>query len=166
MKNETVLQVAGVVAAGVVAYLLVSRTIAAGGKVVEGAKKVLTEDLNPASGKNIVTQTLQSTEAGRAVHEKVGDFLGRVFDPKGYAKMKEAEAMLGGGTSRISNTAEQVAAYAQGGPSTGVYAQPAPDQTAAEDARLRRGEATLTAKKYADNLFDMYYNGDTYGMMQ
>lgn len=161
MKNKTALQAAGIVAAGVVAYLVISRTMAAGGNVVKAAEKIIKEDLNPASDKNIVTTALQSTETGRTIHEKVGNFLGRIFDPKGYAKMLEAEAALkvGGPTSKPSDLKHQAKLL------TGDYSlDTTPDQSAAEDARLRRAEATAAAPQYAQNLFDMYMSGDPYNM--
>lgn len=58
MKTKTTLQIIGVLGAGVLAYRLANNFSEAAGnateKVIQVAKKVVTEDLNPVSDKNIV----------------------------------------------------------------------------------------------------------------
>lgn len=121
MKTLDAIKIGGIVFAGVAAYLVVTRTVKAGGDVVEGAKKVIKEDLNPASDKNVVY-----VNTPEPVKRAVGDFLGSILDPEGYKKMKEAEKALGGGTSHVSNTKMQ-------GPLLS-----GPDESDAETARLKR----------------------------
>ena len=166
MKNTTALQAAGIVAAGVVAYLVISRTMKAGGDAVKAVKQVIAEDLNPTSDKNLAYRA--ATALGNSVSTDGQDkSLGaRIWEWANPGKVAQENAALGGNTAHVSNTKLQAAAlvgaYSQGGPSTGVYALPAPDQSPAEDARLRRAEAEAAAPKYAQNLFDMYYSGNPY----
>lgn len=167
MKNTTASQMAGVVAAGVVAYLVVSRTIKAGGKVLEGAKEVLTKDLNPASSENIVYKGVNAITGGSNSGPDAKPLGARIWEALNPGAVA-AENALTQGTGHVSNTKQQAAVlaagYANGGPSTGVYALPAPDESEAEAARLRRGEAKATAPQYAQNLIDMHYYGDLYGL--
>lgn len=86
MKTIDALKIGGIVFAGVAAVMVISKIAKTGATVAEAAKKVITEDLNPASGKNVVTQTLQSTSSGMKIHETIGNFLGRIFDPEGYRR--------------------------------------------------------------------------------
>jgi hypothetical protein len=89
MKTSTMLKLAAIAASGVAAYLVVSRTIKAGGKVAEGIKTVVTQDLNPASDKNIIYKNISES-----AKEKIGNLLGYVFDYAGYKKYKENLAAL------------------------------------------------------------------------
>lgn len=58
MKTIDAFKFAGIVAAGVAAYLVVTKTAKAGGQVVKVAKEVITKDLNPASSDNIIYSNL------------------------------------------------------------------------------------------------------------
>lgn len=135
MKTSDALKLAGIVAAGVAVYLVVTRTIKAGGDIAAGVKKVVSEDLNPASTKNVVTTALQSTPTGASIHEKIGDFLGSVFDPEGYRKMQSANASLhpDGGAS---NTATQ---------NRGLTGAAADDVRERERQELRRMEGAYSS---------------------
>lgn len=65
------LKLAGIVAAGVGAYLIVTKTVAAGGEIVKSTKEVLTKDLNPFSDDNIIQRNLS---------EKTKNSFGKFFD--------------------------------------------------------------------------------------
>lgn len=165
MKTGDAVKLAGIAFAGVAAYLVVTRTMKAGGDVVAGAKKVLTEDLNPASTENIVYKA--TSKAVDAISsDGTSKPLGvRIWEYVNPDKVKAEQDMIGG-TSQVSNVKEQkklISGYSQGGPSVGVYAQPVEDQSDAESARLRRGAALLSSGTYAKNLFDMNYYGNPYG---
>lgn len=165
MKAIDAVKIGGILFAGVAAYLVVTRTMKAGGDVVAAAKKVLTEDLNPASPENVVYKA-----ASAAVDKLAGDGekipVGvRIWEKLNPEKVQREKDMLGG-TSDVSNVKKQASAYSQGGPSTGLFAVPSANQTPAEEARLRRYQAIATSGSNAQNLFDMYYHGDTYGLMQ
>ncbi|NBW79185.1 MAG: hypothetical protein EBR27_09260 [Betaproteobacteria bacterium] len=127
MKAMDAVKIGGILFAGVAAYLVVTRTIKAGGDVVAGAKKVVKEDLNPASDKNIVY-----VNTPEPVKEAVGDFLGSIFDPAGYKRMKEAERSIGS-APQISNVKKQAPLL------TG------PDESVAETARLQRSGTPKTS---------------------
>jgi hypothetical protein len=74
MKTQDVinmLKIAGVIAVGVGAYLVVTRVAKTGGKVVETAKEVITKDLNPASSDNLIYSNLS---------DGVKNSIGKVFD--------------------------------------------------------------------------------------
>jgi hypothetical protein len=74
MKTQdviNVLKIAGVIAVGVGAYLVVTRVAKTGGKVVETAKEVITKDLNPASSDNVIYSNLS---------DDVKNSIGKVFD--------------------------------------------------------------------------------------
>jgi hypothetical protein len=71
MKTVDALKIAGIVAAGVAAYLVVTKTAKAGGQVVVAAKEVITKDLNPASPDNIVYSNLS---------DGFKNSLGKIFD--------------------------------------------------------------------------------------
>jgi len=162
MKAVDALKIGGILAAGVVTYLLVTRTLKAGGKVIDGAKKVLTEDLNPASTENIIykaTSAAVDTFAGDGKETSLGVRMWEFFNKD---KVQAEKDMLKD-TSSVSDTKKQLDAYKHGGPSMGLVTIPS-NQSDAESARLRRGEAQLTAKSYAQNLFDMNYYGDIYGV--
>jgi hypothetical protein len=60
MKPMDVVKIVGIIGAGVVAYKFATTLKAVGGDVVVAAKKVITEDLNPASDKNIVYSAVNS----------------------------------------------------------------------------------------------------------
>ena len=92
MKISDTLKIAGIVGAGVAVYLVVTRTMKAGGSIAKGVADVVTKDVNPASGENIVTTAIQSTPAGQTFHRWLGDTLGSIFDPVGYAAMKANES--------------------------------------------------------------------------
>lgn len=94
MKTIDALKLAGIVAAGVGAYLVITRAAKAGGNVVAAVSDVVTRDLNPASADNVIYKNLPST-----IQEKVGDFLGFVFDNANYTKYKAASS--NGGNSNL-----------------------------------------------------------------
>lgn len=71
MKPMDALKLAGIVAAGVAAYLVVTKTAKAGGQVAQAAKEVITKDLNPASSDNIIYSNLP---------DSVKNGIGKVFD--------------------------------------------------------------------------------------
>ena len=71
MKTMDALKIAGIVAAGVGVYLVVTKTAKAGGQVVTAVKDVVTKDLNPASSENIIYSNLP---------DSVKNSLGKVFD--------------------------------------------------------------------------------------
>lgn len=121
MKTMDAVKIAGIVAAGVAAYLVVTRTAKAGGKVVEAAKEVITKDLNPASTENVIYKNLPET-----VQTKVGDFLGWMFDHENYVKYKAATE--NGGHSNLQ-TQKQTITLPKYSPE---------DQSDAETARLLR----------------------------
>lgn len=108
MKNSDALKIAGIVAASIGAYLVVTRTLKAGGNIVAAVKTVVTEDLNPSSGKNVVTQALQSTDTGMKLHIWLGDKLGAIFGPPMASDVsditKQAPALTGAGADAIRAT--------------------------------------------------------------
>jgi hypothetical protein len=108
MKTMDAVKIAGIVAAGVAAYLVVTKTAKAGGKVVEAAKEVITKDLNPASTENVIYKNLPET-----VQTKVGDFLGFVFDHENYVKYKAATE--NGGHSNLQTQKITLAPTGAGG---------------------------------------------------
>jgi len=71
MKTMDAVKIAGIVAAGVAAYLVVTKTAKAGGQVVSAAKEVITKDLNPASSENIIYSNLP---------DSVKNGIGKIFD--------------------------------------------------------------------------------------
>jgi hypothetical protein len=111
------LQIAGIVAAGVAAYLIVTKIAKTGAKVGDAVAAVasdvkdtvvntVTKTLNPASTENIVHKTLTSTPAGESISEKIGNWMGKTFDPEGYAKYQEnlgKIAVTNGGSSNVQN---------------------------------------------------------------
>lgn len=142
MKTMDAVKIGGILFAGVAAYLLVTRVSKAGGDIVKGATEVITKDLNPASTENVVYKTITKTEAGQTITEKLGDFLGFVFDRKGYedhmGRLKQIDAIVKtptgtGGASNVSN------------------------QTPAEDARLKRYQLNAASAESARNLFNFNY---------
>lgn len=147
MKTIDAVKLAGIVFAGVAAYLVVTRTVKAGGDVVAGVKKVITEDLNPASTKNVVYTTVNSTEIGQSITEKIGDFLGSVFDRKNYLdhqnRLKQLDDVIlkptgNGGASNTSDQARSALA----------------NQSNAETNRLKRYELQAASAESARNLFN------------
>jgi hypothetical protein len=116
------LQVAGIVAAGVVAYLVVTKIAKTGAKVGEAVASVaadvketvvntVTKTLNPASSENVVNSVVTSTPIGQDMSEKLGNWLGSVFDPKGYAQYQEnlkKLATVNGGASNVKAQADVV----------------------------------------------------------
>lgn len=84
MKNSETLKYAGLIFVAVASYLVVTKIAKTGGAVADTVKKVVTEDLNPASTKNVVYTNLPET-----VQEKIGNFFGKLLDPSGYAKYQE-----------------------------------------------------------------------------
>jgi hypothetical protein len=59
MKALDAVKIAGIVGAGVVAFLLVRRVSQGGQKVVDAAVSVITKDLNPASPDNVIYKQAQ-----------------------------------------------------------------------------------------------------------
>lgn len=60
MKAIDVLKIVGIIGAGVVAYKFASALKQAGGDVAVAVKKVVTEDLNPVSDKNLAYTAVNS----------------------------------------------------------------------------------------------------------
>jgi len=165
MKAIDAVKIGGILFAGVAAYLVVTRTMKAGGDVVAAAKKVVTEDLNPASTENVVYKAASAVTDTFAADGEKKPLGVRIWETLNPEKVQLEKDMLSG-TSDVSNVKKQASAYSQGGPSTGIFAVPSANQTPAEEARLRRYQAIATSGTNAKNLFDMHYNGDTYGLMQ
>ena len=131
------LKLAAIVAAGVAAYLIVTKIAKTGAKVGDAISSVATdaknlvvtaatETFNPASEANIVNRVVTSTPLGQDISSKFGDWLGSIFDPKGYAEYQANLAKI-----NQSNVQKQAKLLA-----------PDTNQSAAETARLKRANAS------------------------
>lgn len=128
MKTSDALKMAGIVFAGVAAYLVVTRAAKAGEKVTDAVVNTIKKDLNPTSPENVVYRNLPET-----LQEKIGNALGSIFDPDGYAvytaNKKAIDGMMAG-DGGASNTKKQADALV-----------PDDNQSSAEVARLKRQAA-------------------------
>jgi len=148
MKAMDAVKIGGIVFAGVAAYLLVTRTVKAGDDVVAAVKKIVTEDLNPASDKNVIYKNLPESWT-----EKIGNKLGQIFDPEGHAKYQENLKSLDdkilkvNATDGLSNTSDQAKLLVG-------------NQSNAETNRLLRYEVKAATAETAAN---MVKYGNPYG---
>ncbi len=135
------LQLAAIVAAGVAAYLVVTKIAKTGAKVGDAIGSVATdvkntivtaatETFNPASEANIVNRVVTSTPLGQDISSKFGDFLGSIFDPKGYAEYQANLAKSN--TSNVKKQAKLLAPTGAGG------GQSSPSYAATDPRRLDR----------------------------
>jgi tRNA A37 threonylcarbamoyladenosine dehydratase len=139
MKNMYALKIAGIVAAGVAAYLIVTRTYKAGGNAVEAVKEVITKDLNPASTENVIYKNLPEN-----VQTFVGDALGYVFDHENYVKYKATTS--NGGHSNLQSQKITLAPTGAGG------GQSSPEFAAKDPRRLDLPGITGTDLPTVDQL--------------